>query len=119
MLLKTASKQVAFMHASCTEWKNTFSLELYGRAGKLQVDGLGGSYGVERLSWYKNLPEFGPPETTIWEYPMPDDSWEVEMSEFQADVRSGRAPDPGLGDAIAALSVVGDMYAKSRHDHRP
>jgi predicted dehydrogenase len=119
MLLKTAAKQVAFMHASCTEWKNTFSWELYGRAGKLQVDGLGGSYGVERLSWYKNLPEFGPPETTIWEYPMPDNSWEMEMAEFQEDIRSGREPDPGLGDAIAALTVVADLYAKSGHDHRP
>ena len=47
MLLKTATKQVAFLHVSCTEWKNTFSWELYGRDGKLQVDGLGGSYGVE------------------------------------------------------------------------
>ena len=41
MLLKTAARQVAFMHASCTEWKNTFSWELVGRDGKLQVDGLG------------------------------------------------------------------------------
>ena len=70
MLLKTATQQAAFLHVSCTEWKNTFSFELYGRDGKLQVDGLGGSYGVEKLSWYKNLPEMGPPETTIWEYPM-------------------------------------------------
>jgi len=118
MLLKTAAQQVAFMHASCTEWKNTFSWELYGRAGKLQVDGLGGSYGVERLSWYRNLPEFGPPETTIWEYPMPDNSWDVEMAEFHEDVRSGREPDPGLGDALAALTVVANLYARSGHDHR-
>jgi predicted dehydrogenase len=118
MLLKTASAQVAFMHASCTEWKNTFSWELYGHAGKLQVDGLGGSYGVERLSWYKNQPELGPPETTIWEYPMRDDSWDVEMAEFFEDIRSGREPDPGLADAIAALTVAAELYAKTAHDHR-
>jgi predicted dehydrogenase len=118
VLLKTAAKQAAFMHASCTEWKNTFSWELYGRAGKLQVEGLGGSYGVERLSWYKNLPEFGPPETTICEYPMPDDSWDVEMGEFLEDIRLGRDPSPGLRDAIAALAVVAAVYAKSGHDHR-
>ena len=31
--------------------------------GKLAVDGLGGSYGVERLTYYKMLPQMGPPET--------------------------------------------------------
>jgi predicted dehydrogenase len=117
MLLKTAANQVAFMHASCTEWKNTFSWELYGRDGKLQVDGLGGSYGVERLTWYKNLPQMGPPQTTIWEYPMADNSWDVEMSEFLQDIRSGRPSSPGLADAIAALTIVADIYSRSGHDH--
>jgi predicted dehydrogenase len=118
MLLKTATKQAAFMHVSCTEWKNTFSWELYGRDGKLQVDGLGGSYGVEKLSLYKNLPEMGPPETTIWEYPMADNSWETEMTEFLQDIRSGREPSAGLHDAIAALAVVEKIYTGSGYDHR-
>jgi predicted dehydrogenase len=118
MLLKTAAKQVAFLHVSCTEWKNTFSWELYGRDGKLQVDGLGGSYGVERLSWYKNLPDMGPPQTTIWEYPMADNSWETEMAEFIEDIRSGREPAAGLHDAIAALAVVAKIYLESGYDHR-
>lgn len=46
LLLKTAQGKTAFLHASCTEWKNTFSFELYGRDGKLSVEGLGGSYGT-------------------------------------------------------------------------
>ncbi len=111
MLLKTAAKQVAFLHASCTEWKNTFSWELYGRDGKLQVDGLGGSYGVERLAWYKLLPAMGPPETTIWEYPMEDNSWTTEMSQFIQDIECAREPSAGLHDAIAALTVVARIYS--------
>jgi predicted dehydrogenase len=118
MVLKTAAKQVAFLHVSCTEWKNTFSWELYGRDGKLQVDGLGGSYGVERLSLYKNLPEMGPPETTIWEYPMADNSREMEMAEYMEDIRCARAPSAGLPDAIAALAVVAKIYADSGYDYR-
>jgi predicted dehydrogenase len=39
MLLKTPRRQVAFLHASCTEWKNLFSMEIYGREGKLDVSG--------------------------------------------------------------------------------
>ena len=118
MLLKTAAKQVAFLHASCTEWKNTFSWELYGRDGKLQVDGLGGSYGVERLTWYRMLPEMGPPETMIWEYPMPDNSWATEMAEFVEDIHREREPAAGLRDARAALAVVARIYAVSGYDHR-
>lgn len=117
LLLKTAQKQVAFLHASCTEWKNTFSLELYGRDGKLQVDGLGGSYGIERLTYYKMLPKMGPPETTIWEYPMADDSWEIEMAEFVEDIRLARQPASGLKDAIAVLEVVDKIYRESGYDH--
>lgn len=117
MLLKTAQKQVAFLHASCTEWKNTFSWELYGRDGKLQIDGLGGSYGVERLAWYKMLPEMGPPETMIWEYPMADNSWAVEMQAFFEDIQHGRDSAPGLEDAIAVLTVVDKIYKESGYDH--
>lgn len=118
MTLKTDAAQVAFLHASCTEWKNTFSFEIYGRDGKLQIDGLGGSYGVERLAWYRMLPEMGPPETTIWEYPMADNSWEMEMADFARDIALARQPTPGLHDAIAALEVVNKIYEKSGYDHR-
>jgi predicted dehydrogenase len=118
LLLRTATERVAFMHASCTEWKNTFSWELCGHQGKLQIDGLGGSYGIERLCWYRMLADMGPPATTIWEYPMADDSWSVEMSEFLADISGARAPAAGLADAIAALQIVARIYADCARDHR-
>jgi predicted dehydrogenase len=112
MLLRTALGQTAFLHVSCTEWKNLFSLEIYGKQGKLQVDGLGGSYGVERLTFYRMLPEMGPPDTTIWEYPRGDASWDVEFAEFLDDIRLGRQPAAGLADARAALAVVERIYAQ-------
>src|SRR5437764_10325665 len=76
--LRTPAGQTAWLHVSCTEWKNLFSLELYGRNAKLAIDGLGGSYGVERLTLYKMHPEMGPPETTAREYPGGDVSWDRE-----------------------------------------
>lgn len=114
LILKTAKKQVAHLHASCTEWKNTFSFELYGRNGKIDINGLGGSYGVERLAFYKMLPEMGPPETHMWEFPMADDSWEVEFKEFLDDIAKKRAPAPGLTDAHAALHIVETIYRMSK-----
>lgn len=113
MLLKTPKKQVALLHASWTEWKNTFSFEIYGRDAKLEISGLGGSYGVERLAFYKMLPQMGPPETVIWEYPLPDSSWAIEFAEFIEDIRLGRQPAAGLEDARAVLEIVEKIYKES------
>ncbi len=117
MLLKTAKKQAAFLHASCTEWKNLFSMEIYGKLGKLDLSGLGGSYGVEKITWYQMLPEMGPPETMSWEYPMGDDSWAVEIAEFFEDIRLNREPSAGLRDAQAVLKIVESIYRESGYDY--
>lgn len=114
LLLKTDKKQVAHLHASCTEWKNTFSFEIYGRKGKIDINGLGGSYGVERISFYKMSDAMGPPETFIWEYPMADDSWEFEFKEFVDDIKKKRQPTPSLQDASAALKIVEEIYRISQ-----
>ncbi len=114
LLLRTPDRQTAFLHVSWTEWKNLFSLEIYGRDAKLAVEGLGGSYGAERLTYYKMLPEMGPPEATTWEFLEEDDSWAVEFQAFMDDIRLGRAPQPGPADARAALAIVEQVYAESK-----
>jgi predicted dehydrogenase len=113
MLLRTAGQQAAFLHTSCTEWKNLFSLEIFGRDAKLEITGLGGSYGVEKLTLYKMLPEMGPPATTSWEYPFEDQSWTIELNEFLDDIRLGRQPAANLHDAHAALAIVETIYRKN------
>jgi predicted dehydrogenase len=117
MLLRTANNQTAFLHVSCTEWKNLFSFEIYGRNGKLHIEGLGGSYGVEKVSLYKMLLEMGPPDTTIWEYPRGDNSWALEFAEFLEDIRLKRTPSANLMDARAALAVVEKIYKDSGYDY--
>jgi predicted dehydrogenase len=111
--LRTAAGRTAWLHVSCSEWKNLFSFELYFRRAKLQIDGLGGSYGLERLAYYRMRPEMGPPDSTIFEFPRGDQSWAIELQEFLTDIREGRQPDPGIKEAKAALRVVEAIYAKS------
>jgi predicted dehydrogenase len=113
LILTTAAGQTAFLHATWTEWKNLFSLEIYGRQGKLEISGLGGSYGAERLTYYCMSPEMGPPETTIWEFPAADHSWDAEFAEFLEDIRLRRDPEPGIRDAQAALRVIERVYAEA------
>ncbi|MCX6955667.1 MAG: Gfo/Idh/MocA family oxidoreductase [Verrucomicrobia bacterium] len=111
--LRTATGQTAWLHATCTEWKNLFSLELYGRDAKLSIDGLGGSYGVEKLTYYKMLPEMGPPDITSWEYVRGDDSWALETRAFVDDIRLAREPSPGLREGIRTLEIVEEIYRQS------
>ncbi len=59
--LTTERGQVAWLHASWTEWKIVFSFEIIGATGKLQIDGLGGSYGVERLTYLPHAAGDGAP----------------------------------------------------------
>ena len=111
--LQTAKGQTAWLHVSCTEWKNLFSFEIYGRHTKLHIEGLGGSYGVEKLYHYQMKPEMGPPDTKLYEFPGPDESWRREMTEFEQDVQWKRKPDAGLAAARAALHIVEEIYKKS------
>ena len=114
LTLSTAAGRIAWLHATWSEWKNLFSFEIYGRDGKLEINGLGGSYGVESLSFYRMLPAMGPPETTRWEYPFADLSWDAETAEFVAAIREGRRPTGDAAEAMATMSVIERIYQDVR-----
>ena len=112
LTLATQARQVAHLHASWTEWKNLFSVEIYARRAKLHMEGLGGSYGVERLYHYQMHPGMGPPETIVYEYPGPDDSWSLEWADFRRAVADSTRACGDLDDALAALRVVDRIYGR-------
>jgi predicted dehydrogenase len=112
--LRTAKNQTAWLHVSCTEWKNLFSFEIYGRHTKLAIEGLGGSYGIEKLFHYQMKPEMGIPDTKIYEFPGADESWKIEMTKFEEDVQLKRSPDAGLTEAKTAMVVVEKIYGQSK-----
>jgi predicted dehydrogenase len=101
----------ATLHAGWTEWKNLFSLEIACRTAKLQVDGLAGSYGAQRLTIYRMRPELGPPDVEEIPFPDEDVSWREEWRAFRAAAAAGVAP--GALDAVLwAWKVVEDAYAR-------
>ena len=81
---------------------------------KLHIEGLGGSYGVEKLFHYQMKPEMGIPDTKVYEFPGADESWKIEMQKFEADIRAKRKPDAGLAEARAALKIVETIYRKRK-----
>ncbi|HEY3816680.1 MAG TPA: Gfo/Idh/MocA family oxidoreductase [Polyangiaceae bacterium] len=112
MTLGTAAHQVAHLQVSCTEWKNMFSLEIYARHAKLHWEGLGGSYGPERLYHYAMKPEMGPPDAVIYEYAPADRSWALEWQDFARAVRDKTRPCGDVEDALQALRVVDRLYGR-------
>lgn len=90
-----------------------FSFEIYCKNAKLEISGLGGSYGVERLSYYQMLPQMGPPDTTIFEYPRGDNSWKMELDDMISAIQSKTPITMGdVKDAYEALRIVEAIYRK-------
>jgi len=113
-LLRTADGRVAQFHTSWTQWKNRFTLEVFGRDGYLRVDGLGGSYGPERLEVGRRKMEGGPPEVEVLEFPGPDLSWQAEWQEFTAAIREGRQPLANGEDGLQAMRLIAAIYESAR-----
>jgi predicted dehydrogenase len=103
----------AMLHVSWTEWKNLFSLEVYCVTAKIQVDGLVGSYGHQRLRIYRMGPELGPPALEEVHYPDEDGTWRAEWEHF-AEAVEAEDQRPLLGDlqsALDAWELVETAYA--------
>ena len=101
-------------HASWTEWKNLFSLEIFCRSAKLQVDGLARSYGAQRLTIYAMGPALGPPEVETTDFAADDDSWRREWQEFAEAIHAadGRPLSGDLDSALYGWRCVEEAYAR-------
>jgi predicted dehydrogenase len=103
----------AMLHVTWTEWKNTFSIEVYCRSGKLQVDGLVRSYGTQKLRIYRMRPELGPPDLEERTFPDEDVSWKAEWENLASAIAFGEPMLGSLQDAHYAWSRVQDAYRNS------
>lgn len=118
LLLGAADRRTApwaMLHASWSEWKNEFAFEIYCRDAKIQVAGLGGSYGPETSRIWRMRPEMGPPDLDEVVHGGDDGSWAAEWANLRAAIAAG---DPGLllGDLDSArygLAVVGEAYRRA------
>jgi len=108
--LLSLKNQTAWLHVSCTEWKNMFSFEIYGKTGKIQIDGLGGSYGEEKLILYKMLPQMGPPTQQIFNFPSIDKSWSKEIEDLILSIKNNTPISPSLFDAHKNLKIIEEIY---------
>ena len=92
MVLKTTTKQVPFYMSVAPNGRTRSPGSSTVATASCRSMDWAAATAWSACHWYKNLPEMGPPETTIWEYPMADNSRETEMAEFIEDIRAARAP---------------------------
>jgi predicted dehydrogenase len=114
LALRCDDGALAWLHASWTEWKNLFSIEIMLERAKVEIMGLGGSYGVETLTLYEMLPEMGPPTEQRWSWDGSDTSWRDELVDVFAAIDGRQAVGASIDDAVAALDVVDEAYAAAR-----
>ena len=101
-MFRSANGAMATLHSSLTHWKNLFSFELMGEDGYFEVEGLGASYGTERLRVGKR--DFTAPfQDLVIDYRGGDSSWASEWREFKSAIAEDRAP---LGSDIDGLEAV-------------
>ena len=112
-LMRTARGAVASVHASLTQWRNTFSFEVYGEDGYIAVSGLGGSYGTEQLRVGRKDFE-GPFAEEITVFRGADISWRDEWKEFPTAIEQHTPPMGDGRDGLAAMELVDAAYTSSR-----
>ena len=115
-LLRTTEGRTAMFHNSWTQWRNLFSFELLGREGLLIVEGLGASYGTERLTVWKRKKHFGVPDLLLdEEYTGEDRSWELEWGEFvQAIEQKGECLSVSGREGVEVLHTIEAIYESSK-----
>ncbi len=111
-ILQTENNVVCTVHASLTQWRNRFSFEVFGTDGYLSVEGLGGSYGTEKLIYGKR-DFFKPFSEEITEFLGEDKSWYLEWAEFTSSIKENRQPMGNGEDGLAAMEAVNAVYQAS------
>jgi predicted dehydrogenase len=108
--LKNKKNQFSHISVTCVEWKNLFSIEIMLRTAKIQIDGIGRSYGKEKLTLYTMKPEMGPPDEQIFHFPEEDTSWKYENEFFFDKIVKKDVTDKSLLDTQYVFKVISDLY---------
>ncbi len=115
-LLRSASGPLALVHTSWTQWKNKFIFELYGENGYIYVEGLGGSYGPEKL--VRGQKKGSIPEEKRTYFRRPEQAFSREWKEFVAAIKEKRQPLGSGWDGFMANLVVEALY-HSTQERKP
>jgi predicted dehydrogenase len=113
-LFQYANGMVASFHTSWTQWKNLFSFEVFGHRGFLIIEGLGGSYGTERLVTATRNPAGGAPSIQEEVFDGPDGSWQREWADFMGTIETGSVYWGTPEDGLNSMVILDALYRSAR-----
>lgn len=114
ILKNKKENSVAFLSATCVEWKNIFSFEIILDTAKIQIDGLGRSYGEEKLTLFTMKPKLGLPKIKEFSFPEEDLSWKKENEVFFKKIKSGDTSNKSLKEAVYVLKIIEKVYKQNK-----
>lgn len=108
-IFRMKSGGTASLHTSLIQWQNLFSFEVFGEEGYVRIEGLGGTYGVEKL--YIGKRDFAAPfQDQVIQFRGGDISWRDEWREFKSAVKEGREPIGGGIDGLNTMKIAMTAY---------
>lgn len=113
-ILRTKDGKVAQMHASATQWKNKFTIDIFGAKGYVNIEGKGGSYGQEKLVIGRRKKLGVRPVEQEFLYDK-DTSWEREWKNFKTAIARKIEPIGNGYDGMMANKLVTGLYASSKN----
>jgi predicted dehydrogenase len=112
-ILKNSNNNTAMFHTSWTQWKNLFNFEIYGTEGYLAVNGLGGSYGVETLTFGKRNVAGGSPVLQEFRFEETDVSWREEWDDFIHAITNSKEYIGTPKDGLESMKIIDALYSSS------
>ena len=112
--LKNSKNNLCFLHSSSTEWKNKFIFEIFCKYGKIEINGLGKSYGKEKLILYKMSKRMGIPskKVKIFTKSASNSSWKLEIDDFYNSIIKKKNCEPNMIDVYKNFKIINDLYKK-------
>jgi len=114
-LFRSSNGATASLHTSLTEWKNLFSFEVFGENEYIQIEGLGGGYGTEKLI-HGIRDHVKPFSYKITEYRGPDKSWLNEWLEFKNAIKNKVDPLGSGLDGMQAMKIALMAYEAEKNN---
>lgn len=111
--LRSKEGTLSSVHSTLCQWINEFELEIYGDKGFLAIEGLGASYGVEKLKFGINTPGKPFNYETI-EYRGGDISWDHEWKELINSIEQKTEPIGSGQDGAIAVGLIEKAYLSNQ-----
>lgn len=109
-ILKLSNGAIATITSSMTEWKNSFFFHIFGKDGYIFLNGLGGTYGEQQITYGKRSFDLPFNDQTIY-FRGSDTSWGQEWKDFVNLIEKKKLSDES---GYKAVNIIENIYKSAK-----